>query len=167
MIVGEAPGSQENKKKLPFVGPSGKVIEQELAKIGISRDDIYFSNVVRCWPTDGGKTRPPTDAEVAACFPVLQKEIEIIQPLAVIATGGPSIKALLGKTSVQGAIKGGPVKTLGTTVIPTYHPAAAMHSPGQKTTIMAAIEQAFAVALSLTRKKPMKASSLLDFTKKA
>ncbi|HEX2035283.1 MAG TPA: UdgX family uracil-DNA binding protein [Chloroflexota bacterium] len=101
MFVGEAPGYQEDKQGLPFVGPAGALFSQALEQAGLRRDAVYVTNVVkhRPWVEGGrqGKNRPPKQSEVTACRPWLEQELAIIRPLIVACLGAIAAKWLLGK----------------------------------------------------------------------
>jgi DNA polymerase len=93
MIVGEAPGAEEDRQGLPFVGPAGKMLERMLAAIGLQRSDVYITNVVP-WRPPGNRT--PTDAEIGACLPFIERHIELVDPQILVMVGGASAKSLLG-----------------------------------------------------------------------
>ena len=99
LFVGEAPGKYEDLKGLPFVGPSGRCLEAELSRAGISLDICGFVNAVKCRPTDPYehafvKNRPPTDEEVANCMPFLKQQIELMGPRIIVAVGKVAHRAL-------------------------------------------------------------------------
>jgi len=98
LFIGEGPGLAEDKQGEPFVGPSGKLLDNMLLAIGLKRgDNAYISNVVKCRPTDsGGKDRPPTPAEAEACRPFLNRQIELIQPKIIFTLGRVASTVLLG-----------------------------------------------------------------------
>lgn len=129
MIVGEAPGMDENAIGRPFVGYSGKKIDSALATTGLSRNDVYASNVVKCRPTivdDVGKerNRRPSGAEVKACMPLLEAEIAVLKPSVIVALGVTAVNALTGETSIASAIERGTLYHGSIPVIPARHPAA-------------------------------------------
>ncbi len=127
MLVGEAPGPQEDAQGIPFVGKSGQLLQKVLNENGIDRNQVWISNVVKVWPTkrDGKslKTRPPTAAEKKASRPYFDREMEIIRPAAILCLGGTAAQALLGKdfkiTTSRGEWRDGP---LGIPTIATLHP---------------------------------------------
>jgi uracil-DNA glycosylase family 4 len=127
MLVGEAPGPQEDQQGEPFVGKSGQLLQQVLGELGLNRSQIWISNVVKVWPTTRNgkslKTRPPTAAEKKASRPYFDRELEIIQPQVILCLGGTAAQALLGKdfkiTAARGEFREGP---LGTDTIATLHP---------------------------------------------
>lgn len=134
MFVGEAPGYWEDQKGLPFVGKAGKVLNELLAGIGLSRDDVYITNIVKCRPPNN---RDPTEEEIRACAPYLDMQIDVIRPKVIVPLGRHSMKYLLEKfgfraepiSKIHG--KTFEARTLfGKIVImPTYHPAAALYKP--------------------------------------
>jgi len=134
MLVGEAPGADEDKQGLPFVGQSGQLLDKALKTIKLDRTNVYISNIIP-WRPPGN--RPPTNYEISICLPFIKKHIEIIQPEILVLVGGVSAKALLDTN--EGILKlrgewqeyrtesGKAIKT-----IATYHPAYLMRSPSQK-----------------------------------
>ena len=92
MFIGEAPGAEEDREGLPFVGPAGQLLEKMLAAIGMKRSDVYITNILP-WRPPGNRT--PTDAEIAACLPFLQRHIDLVKPDILILIGGTSAKTLL------------------------------------------------------------------------
>lgn len=96
MIVGEAPGREEVEAGRPFVGRSGKLLETALRAVGVAREEVYITNVVKEWPRDSeGKTRRPYDEEVAAWREVLEGEILNTAPVAILALGRVATRALI------------------------------------------------------------------------
>lgn len=135
MIVGEAPGPQEARQGEPFVGPSGALLNETLRDLGVSRDQVWISNVVKIWPvTRSGRslrTRPPTAAEQRASWPFFERELSIIRPNVLALLGGTAAKAVLGKnfkiTSERGEWRAGP---LGIPTLATFHPAYVLRLQG-------------------------------------
>lgn len=135
MIVGEAPGPQEARQGVPFVGPSGELLNETLRELGIDRDRVWISNVVKVWPlTRSGRsvrTRPPTAAEQRASWPFFERELEIIRPKVLVLLGGTAAKAVLGKnfkiTAERGEWREGP---LGIPALATYHPSYVLRLQG-------------------------------------
>jgi uracil-DNA glycosylase family 4 len=130
MFVGEAPGFHEDKNGVPFVGAAGKLLSKLLDGIGLSRDDVYICNTVKCRPPGN---RNPMPEELEACETHLFRQIEIIQPRLVATLGNFATKLLSGKpagiTQVHGreqqvVLGGRPV-----TLYPIFHPAAALYTP--------------------------------------
>ena len=133
MLVGEAPGRDEDIEGLPFVGRSGKLLDRMLAAIGFDRTSVYIANVVP-WRPPGNRT--PTPQETQICLPFVLRQIELVDPDILVCLGGPSAQTLLG-------IKDGITKTRGRwftfnsgnreiRAMPTFHPAFLLRSPLQK-----------------------------------
>jgi DNA polymerase len=130
MFVGEAPGFHEDKQGVPFVGAAGKLLGKLLEGIGMTRDDVYVSNVLKCRPPGN---RDPLPGEIQACEGHLFRQIELIQPTLVATLGNFATKLLSGKptgiTQVHGreqqVVLGGNAVTL----YPIFHPAAALYTP--------------------------------------
>ncbi len=129
VLVGEAPGADEEKHGRPFVGRAGQLLDRALESAGLDRSRVWITNVVKIRPTEpgarGGKrNRPPTAEERAAFLPWLSRELEIIHPDAVVCLGATAAKALLDRNVKIGDMRGqwldGPA---GTQVLTTYHPA--------------------------------------------
>jgi DNA polymerase len=96
VLVGEAPGEQEDREGLPFVGRSGALLERALAEAGLRREDLWITNAVKCRPVQAGRNRAPTTREVKAWLPVLEAELALLRPRAVVALGAVAAKALAG-----------------------------------------------------------------------
>lgn len=136
MIVGESPDDMEDQLGRPFSGPVHGMIENALHQArpgGISRDDVYFTSVLKCRAVDVNPetgiliSRAPYPDEVEACKPLLEKEIDVVNPDVIVAMGGTAIKALTGEELVKNAIKDKVLLYRGkggqnTFVVPTYHP---------------------------------------------
>ncbi len=134
MIVGEAPGRMEDLQGRPFVGSAGRILDEMLSRAGLSRRDVYITNVVKCRPPNN---RDPTDEEIMTCLPYLVSQIKILRPKLVIAVGrhaGRTLYHLAGKRwSSMAAARRKTVKAnisgVETTIVVTYHPAAALYNP--------------------------------------
>jgi uracil-DNA glycosylase len=134
MLIGEAPGADEDRQGKPFVGRSGQLLAKMLAAINIyTREDYYITNLLP-WRPPGNRT--PTDAEVAACMPFLQRHIELVNPRIIVLLGGPATKALLQRTEGITRLRGKWLELVvnGKTVpvLPMFHPAALLRNPAQK-----------------------------------
>jgi len=131
MIVGEGPGEQEDLQGEPFVGPAGRLLNNMLRAVGLSREQVYIANIVKCRPPNNREPRPE---EVAACFPYLRRQIELVQPRLILAVGRVAAQNLLGVDSTLGRMRGRvyQVADTGTPVVVTYHPAYLLRSPQQK-----------------------------------
>jgi uracil-DNA glycosylase family 4 len=95
MFIGEAPGAEEDRQGIPFVGPAGQLLDRMLAAISLQRSDVYITNILP-WRPPGNRT--PTDSEFAACMPFIERHIELVAPEILIVVGGTSAKTLLGTT---------------------------------------------------------------------
>lgn len=121
LFVGEGPGAEEDERGEPFVGQAGRLLDAMLASIGLRRgDDVFIGNAVKCRPPNN---RTPEPAELAACFPYLQRQIELIRPRLIVALGRPAAQALLNQEIKIGAARGKLFACGATPVIVTYHPA--------------------------------------------
>jgi DNA polymerase len=128
MVVGEAPGAQEDKTGLAFVGPAGKLLDLLLASVGLSRTtSAYICNVLKCRPPGN---RNPLPEEIQHCTPFLRRQIECIVPEAILAVGGFSAQFLTGRDSPLGRLRGEVYSYQGVPVVVTYHPAALLRNPG-------------------------------------
>jgi DNA polymerase len=127
MLVGEAPGPEEDRTGKPFVGASGRLLNQALEQLGLDREKLWISNTVKVWPNQRSgrslKTRPPNAAEKKASRPFFDREIELIRPQVILCLGGTAAQALIGKsfkiTKERGEWREGP---LGIPTMATLHP---------------------------------------------
>lgn len=134
VLVGEAPGEQEDIQGKPFVGRAGRLLDRILLAIGLDRHDVYIANVVKCRPPGN---RTPTPDEAAICWPWLAGQLEIIQPSIVVTLGASATRQLVDKSAVISKVRGRWVKSLGLRIMPTYHPAALLHNPTLKKDVWA------------------------------
>lgn len=133
MLIGEAPGAREDEQGLPFIGPSGKFLDELLASVDLSRETVYIANVVKCRPP---ANRDPQQIEIEACQPFLDRQIEIIDPKLIVTLGRFSMARWFSGTTIS-RVHGQPKQVDGRTVIPMYHPAAALHRGSLRGEIMA------------------------------
>ncbi len=135
MIIGEAPGFDEDRLGLPFVGASGKLLDRMLASIGRDRSSAYITNIL-FWRPPGNRT--PEMGDVQACLPFVLRHIALVDPQAILMVGGASTKALLGRTEGIGQLRGHwhdlvlPGLTRPVPVLATYHPAFLLRTPEMK-----------------------------------
>lgn len=125
MLVGEAPGYDEERMQEPFVGRAGQKLNQILAAMGIKREEIYISNVCKFRPSmehQGTGNRAPTDEEIAACRPIIMAEIRAIRPKCIVCLGGTAAKGLLGEEKSVSSLRGAFHNVLGIPTRVTYHP---------------------------------------------
>jgi DNA polymerase len=134
MFVGEAPGFHEDKQGFPFVGQAGKLLDQLLTGIGLSRDLVFVANVLKCRPPGN---RDPMPDEIEACESHLFRQVELIEPKVVATLGNFSTKLLSGKqtgiTRVHGQVQEVTLGSRKVLLYPLYHPAAALYTPSMLT----------------------------------
>ena len=130
LFVGEGPGAEEDARGEPFVGQSGKLLDNMLSSIGLKRgENVYIANVVKCQPPND---RNPEADEIATCMPYLRQQIALIKPKLIVALGKTAATALLGHDAPLGSLRGTTHDFYGTPLIITYHPAYLLRSPGEK-----------------------------------
>jgi uracil-DNA glycosylase family 4 len=135
MVIGEAPGADEDREGIPFVGASGKLLDQMLSSIGLTRTNYYITNIIP-WRPPGN--RDPTPEEREICMPFVERRIELIQPKVIVMVGGVAAKSLLGVatgiTGMRGQWHTYKTPVMNTTVdaFAIYHPSYLLRSPGQK-----------------------------------
>ncbi|MGD2110076.1 MAG: uracil-DNA glycosylase [Phycisphaerae bacterium] len=138
VFVGEAPGFEEDRQGLAFVGRAGQLLTRMITAMGLSRDDVFICNVLKCRPPNN---RDPSADEIVACSPYLFEQLEVIEPEVLVALGAPAAKTLLNTADSIGKLRGrfhelhlsgiagvGPAIP----VMPTYHPAYLLRSPAEK-----------------------------------
>jgi DNA polymerase len=131
MIIGEAPGAEEDRRGEPFVGRAGQLLDSMLRALGPGRGQVYIANVLKCRPPGN---RDPRPEEAASCRPYLERQIELITPTLIIAVGRIAAQTLLETDQPLGKLRGR-IHALGPRqwpVIVTYHPAYLLRSPGEK-----------------------------------
>jgi uracil-DNA glycosylase len=126
VVVGEAPGGEEDRRGEPFVGPAGKLLDLLLLSAGFDRDSVYICNVLKCRPPNNRDPRPD---EVAQCTPYLHGQLEAIAPRALLAVGKFSAQTLAGSEESIGRLRGQVHSYRGIPVVATYHPAYLLRSP--------------------------------------
>lgn len=133
MFIGEGPGFHENEQGLPFVGAAGKFLEELLAGIGLTREQVFITNVVKCRPPGN---RDPQLEELAACNSYLDRQIQAINPKVLVTLGRFSMQKYLPNARIS-QVHGQAVRVKGRLVVPFYHPAAALHQPSLRPTLEA------------------------------
>jgi DNA polymerase len=129
MIIGEAPGAEEDRRGEPFVGRAGKLLDEMLRAIGEKRESVFIANILKCRPPNN---RDPGQDEAASCRPYLERQIELVQPKIILAVGRIAAQQLLQSDAPVGRMRG-TVHQLGATpLVVTYHPAYLLRSPSQK-----------------------------------
>jgi len=129
MFIGEGPGAEEDRQGLPFVGPAGSLLTQIIQAIGLTREEVYIANVVKCRPP---RNRDPEPAEVAACSDFLRSQIEHVRPRVIVALGRVAAQSLLGLSSPLGRMRGSWHSVHGVPTRVTYHPAALLRNASYK-----------------------------------
>ncbi len=131
MLVGEAPGYQEEQQRQPFVGAAGQKLNDILKAMGLAREQVYISNIVKFRPAMPGQTtnnRKPTLEEMASCISFIRAEVEIVRPRCIVALGGTAAEGLLGLSGSVTAMRGKWHEFAGIPVRVTYHPAYLLHN---------------------------------------
>ena len=127
MFIGEAPGAEEDEQAEPFVGRAGQLLTKIIQTMGLSREQVYIANILKCRPDTPGQdygNRPPTPEEMERCLPYLHAQIDLIKPKAIVALGATAVDGLFGKVPGLGITKlrGKWREYRGIPVMPTYHP---------------------------------------------
>lgn len=123
-FIGEAPGKNEDTSGLPFVGAAGRVLDEMLATIDLARDDVFITSVLKCRPPNN---RDPKAEEIEACLPYLARQVEIIEPKLIVTLGRFALH-LFRPEAIIGESHGRPFSDNGYTILPVYHPAAAIYN---------------------------------------
>ncbi len=133
MLIGEAPGANEDQEGLPFVGRAGQLLDKMLSAINLDRDKVYISNIINYRPPDN---RRPTEEEIKRYLPFITKHIEIIDPKIVVLLGSTAMNALVGNSIVISKMRGKWIEkqfgSCAASIIITFHPAFLMRQPAQK-----------------------------------
>ncbi len=129
VLIGEAPGVEEDRQGLPFVGRSGQLLTEILKAIGFAREDVYICNILKCRPP---QNRDPEREEVSSCEAYLQRQLEIIEPRIILCLGRVAAQTLLGTTATLGALRESVHFYVGIPVMATYHPAALLRNAHMK-----------------------------------
>jgi len=125
MFVGEAPGEQEDIQGRPFVGSAGRLLTELLASVGLRREDVYITNVVKCRPPNN---RPPRKDETSACKPYIERQILLLAPRVICPMGNSAIHSLIDSEKSVTDLHGIPFEVGNMTYFPMYHPAAALYT---------------------------------------
>ena len=129
MIIGEAPGAEEDRRGEPFVGRAGKLLDEMLLAIGEKRQSVFIANILKCRPPNN---RDPSQDEAASCRPYLERQIELVQPKIVLAVGRIAAQQLLQSDAPVGRLRGTVHRLGAVPLVVTYHPAYLLRSPSQK-----------------------------------
>ena len=123
LLIGEGPGFHEDKQGRPFVGPAGRFLNELIESIGLTREQVYITNVVKCRPPEN---RDPAPDEIAACAPYLSRQVALLKPKIVVTLGRYSMAQYFPGQSIS-RIHGQPKRHGETIIFPMFHPAAALH----------------------------------------
>ncbi len=129
MFVGEAPGRDEDQQGEPFVGPAGQLLTKIIEAIGLTRDQVYIANVIKCRPP---QNRNPELDEVQTCAPFLFQQMDVIRPRVVVALGAFAVRTLLRSEQSISRLRGQVFDYRGAKLVPTFHPAFLLRSPDRK-----------------------------------
>ena len=130
MFIGEAPGADEDRTGIPFVGRAGQLLTDMITKgMGLKRQDVYIANILKCRPPEN---REPSGEEAANCLPYLERQIDIIRPEFICLLGRVAVQYLLGTTLSMGKLRGKWYRYQGIPTIVTYHPAYLLRTPSAK-----------------------------------
>lgn len=149
MLIGEAPGADEDAQGEPFVGRAGQLLNKILEAIKFKREDVYICNILKCRPPNN---RTPQPEEVDHCIPYLQKQIALIQPKVILCLGLTAAQNLLGTTENLGKLRGRQLTYEGTPLMVTYHPAALLRNPHWKRPAWEDVQSVRALHDELVRK---------------
>lgn len=129
VFIGEAPGAEEDHQGVPFVGAAGQLLDRLLARLGLNRQELYITNIVKCHPLGN---RDPEADEIAACLPILKKQLQAIQPQIIVTLGRISSRALLKTSTPLKQLRGQWRNWQGIRVMPTFHPSYLLRFPGER-----------------------------------
>ncbi len=136
-FVGEAPGFDEDRQGLAFVGKAGQLLTRMIGAMGLTREQVFICNVLKCRPPNN---RDPAPDEISACSPYLMRQLQVVDPEVIVALGAPAARTLLNSNDSIGRLRGrfhdfhlrGPLEGEPVPLMPTYHPAYLLRSPQQK-----------------------------------
>lgn len=131
MVIGEAPGAEEDRRGEPFVGRAGKLLDEMLKAVGLDRERVFIANILKCRPPSN---RDPSPSEAQSCRVYLDRQIALVAPKLILAVGRIAAQQLLGVDAPLGRLRGRPHRLDGpdVPVVVTYHPAYLLRTPGQK-----------------------------------
>lgn len=138
VLIGEAPGRNEDLTGEPFVGAAGAFLNELLGSAGLARDEVYIANVLKCRPPGN---RNPAPAEIEACTPFLREQLRIIAPTYLVTLGNFATKFVLETDTGITALRGQVLEVGGFTVLPVFHPAAAIYDRSKRDTLLADFRQ--------------------------
>ena len=143
LILGEAPGQEEDKQGEPFVGRAGQLLNSMLFAVGLQRSDIFIANTVKCRPPNN---RDPHPTEILSCAPFLSRQIELLKPRLILILGRVAVRRLLQKEDALGKLRGKIHEYQNIPVVITYHPAYLLRSPSEKAKAWEDLQFALSVA---------------------
>ena len=152
MLIGEAPGKNEDEQGLPFVGRSGALLDQLLADIKLTRDDVYITNVVKCRPPEN---RDPTPTEVATCGDFLSRQIELVNPRVIVTLGKFAMARWFSGMTIS-KLRGQAISESGRWIMPVFHPAYVLRT---RLTNLPLIKADFAQVENLLETRPTRESA--------
>ena len=158
MFIGEGPGFHEDQQGRPFVGPAGKYLEQLLASIEMRREQVYITNVVKCRPPNN---RDPLPSEIEACRKYLDHQIELLQPKVLVTLGRFSLGRFFPRESIS-RVHGRPRPWNGITLVPMYHPAAALHQASMRQYIEEDFRRLPDILQGLLREEPQAETTVTE-----
>lgn len=129
MLIGEGPGAQEDASGLAFVGAAGQLLTNMLAAIGLTREEVFIANVVKCRPPGN---RAPLPEEIASCLPLLREQTRLIRPRVILLLGATATQTVLGPDKRITRCRGQWTLSKGVYILPAYHPAALLRDPAKK-----------------------------------
>jgi len=147
LFVGEAPGREEDRRGLPFVGAAGQILNRLVNGMGLARSDVYIGNIIKCRPPGNRKPRPD---EMAACIGYLHRQIDIIDPIIIVALGAVAAQGLLALTLPVGKMRGRTFEFRARPVLVTYHPAYILRNPSAESQVAGDLR----IALEYVRAHP-------------
>jgi uracil-DNA glycosylase family 4 len=155
MFIGEGPGFNEDRTGRPFVGAAGKFLDQLLGAAGLKREEVFIANVVKCRPPNN---RDPMPDEIAACGTWLDRQIELIKPEVIVTLGRHSMNRFIPGATIS-RIHGVPREVDGITVVPMFHPAAALHQERYRSLILADFQKLPEILAAAKQRAPVHAPS--------
>jgi len=169
LFIGEAPGQNEDKQGEPFVGAAGQLLTRMLGEIGLTRDEVYIANILKCRPPGN---RDPQEDEIETCTPWLVEQMSLIQPEVIVTLGNFATKFVLQTQTGITRMRGSVYPWHGRKVIPTFHPAAILRGGGEKARQFGELQEDFAlIKRTLTEPEPPPApppvTSLVEFERAA
>lgn len=132
VFVGEAPGADEDAQGIPFVGRAGQLLTRIISAIGLSRDQVYIANILKCRPPGN---RNPAPDEIAACRRYLDRQLDLLRPKVICTLGLTATQAMLESSEPIGRLRGRVFERNGCSIVPTYHPAALLRNPAFKAVV--------------------------------